>query len=166
MRHHKSKKVSDSSSVLNTHTYDGQIKEMYVLLKNLDQHYLINTLSYEQCLSEISQSASGGPELTSLINQIKSSSYENYDATNAIHFVDILPKVWRFYRNSSDQNLFFEQFLDISTGSCAQGRTIRMFQLYNIWMDAFKKYLMNPEIIDENQKLFIGLLKEDLSQIH
>ena len=60
----------------------------------------------------------------------------NIDNINKIRLEILLPLVWGKVKNKDNSILyvFFEQLSDIySSGSCPQGRTIRLIQFYKIY---------------------------------
>lgn len=148
----------------NTHTYDGQIKDRYLSLKILDNKYLVNNITYEQALLEIYNSTSDNT-VHQIIQKIQNSNYDNYDHTNTIHLVDLLPRVWKFYRLLNDKTALYEQIIDMKTGLCAQGRTIRLFQLYQCWIDVMNDVISGNTTDKENitiiNKLLINPIKQN-----
>ena len=119
-----------------THIYDGNLN-INILSDSMKENLLIiNTLSLEEkrekC-KEIRNIASriftpiSLHYLDLIINSI--GSEHNFDPTNNLNADDLLCLCW-YYRNNNDfLNELELQLSDISTGSCPQGRTHRLFQI-------------------------------------
>lgn len=138
---------------LETHSYDGLWGPIYLGLTIKDALYLKPALSIEDTLKEIRSAlkhmmASGRPELAKLTPDMARSAFaaldlierdkmRNLDPANKVNVEDILSRVWRFVKRMSlsDGVLFFQQLADIvDSGTCPQGRSTRMFQLYASFM--------------------------------
>lgn len=114
---------------LNTHYYDGEFRKFQSLIKNVDQ-------SFVDCLNEIKVESfnvddeSIKKNVLKVIDILLINRQANYDPINDIHMEDLLPYVWSQIKNfdQSGKNVFFEQFADILSGSCPQGRITRIWQ--------------------------------------
>jgi hypothetical protein len=138
------------SKELDVHEYDGKLK-YYHELKKIDNDNLIN-LNYDECMEEIKELS---PKILSrkelknfniVYDTVCKKNNSNFDSSNVIDFEDLLPRVWKFYRHTYDNEkyIFFEQFADISGGLCPQGRSGgRLIQLYKIWIFYLVEYLDN-----------------------
>lgn len=129
---------------LNTHYYDRLLKEQFVeLSKQQDANTDFLTIPWTKDLlfSEIEaalekQSSSHRTKVSTrnMLELLKrdGDGNANYDPLNQIHTIDILTRTWYFIRNlpSVEQSYFFTQIQEINDGSCPQGRTTRLFQIY------------------------------------
>jgi len=137
------------SSPYDTHYYDTKLKEEYKRLVNIDNCFLRSPMSFDDTIIDIQNRLNLDYSMNKLldedtINKAKSvldlvlqDRINNYDVLNDIHFEDLLPRVWRFLKNYESEGLvvFYEQLKEITSGSCPQGRTTRIFQFYNIHMN-------------------------------
>jgi len=114
---------------LNTHHYDGRLKEKYKLLQEKTQ----TKLSFEDTLKEIRILVKGNNKALKMLNKL-SQPNGNYDSKNDIHVKDLLPLVWVHVKtyDKSAKRVFVEQIVDIFKGSCPQGRTTRLLQCVEI----------------------------------
>ena len=150
------KNVNNKQKLGDTHFYDGKIKEQYKIYRNYDEKncvtfdYIFLLFNFNIVLDEITQFIENYKSVNENIILIKKNAMktiqlfktqdkQNYDPKNDIHVNDILPRVWRFIKNDKDKLLkliFLEQIADISAkGSCSQGRTTRLYQIYALYMD-------------------------------
>jgi len=139
----------------NVHQYDGKLRDDYIKLRTIDDKYLKTDIAFSQCLDEMEKFNSH------IISKIRLTPNDNYDSINDIDFSELCPRVWKFNRllEESDNRVFFEQIDDMKTGLCPQGRTTRMFQIYNIWIDELIKYMTNIDSVDKDiRKVFDKLL--------
>ena len=161
-------------SKLDVHTYDGELGDNYQKLIKWDDQFLPSSPNFNVCMEEIKQYilALADHKLQSIgqkiYNILMQDSQNNYDPSNKIKVEDILPRVWRFYRfndDSDDKFVFMQQFLDISRGTCPQGRAgARFYQLYHMLINdcqqffKYKKEEMEKteksNEIPENQKQY------------
>ena len=129
---------------LNTHYYDTQLKVQYKDLTNIQdsttdfltipwtKDLLFNQL--ETSLEAQVQTPRSKQSTRNMLDLLKrdGDSHSNYDPLNDIHTIDILTRTWYYVRKLSpeDQSHFFTQIQEINDGSCPQGRTTRLFQIY------------------------------------
>jgi hypothetical protein len=139
------------------HDWDGKLSDIYINAVNIDNKYLVTPLSYNDCIDEIIDDSKriGDKKIqrivTDVIKTIKTSSKGNHDGTNNVHFEDVLPRVWKFYRlmPDSDKSVFYEQVFDMHTGMCPQGRAgARLLQLYFSWIEGLQMYLKDSKPVD------------------
>jgi len=129
---------------LNTHYYDKLLKDQFVeLSRHQDSNTDFLTIPWTKDLlfNEISDALEKQPttprtkgatrNMLELLKRDGDGS-PNYDPLNHIHTIDILTRTWYFIRKlpSEDQAYFFTQIQEINDGSCPQGRTTRLFQIY------------------------------------
>ena len=133
----------------NTHDYDSFLKEKYENLKIIDDCFLNEPMEFEDCILDIKNKLTFDQELRNLMNDnlinncfkvldlVLSDRKSNFDDSNKINFEELLPRVWRFINLYENQCIvvFFEQLSEILNGTCAQGRTTRIFQFYSIHMN-------------------------------
>lgn len=110
---------------LNTHYYDGKLKERYKKLKETT----VSDLTFSETIKEIENLVKENPRAKQIINLFKS-PHGNYDRANDIHIKDLLPLIWQHVKtyDESGKKLFIEQIIDIHNGKCPQGRTTRLLQ--------------------------------------
>ncbi len=127
---------------LNTHYYDGSLKEQYKNLVNiqntktdfLQQKWDINVVMKE--IYEGLTRQNRNPLETQQINQMLRLFYtdpqSNYDSLNEIDVLDLLCRTWYFVKKEKpeDQSIFYDQLLEIKNGTCSQGRSTRLYQVY------------------------------------
>ena len=131
------------SNPLNTHYYDGSLKEQYkklVEIQNSTTNYLNNIPRNDILFHEINQNLlklpNTSPKLVHFVQRIlQLLSYDlnnNYDSMNDINTLDILSRTWFYVKKKSieEQVPFYQQLLEIHNGTCAQGRTTRIYQIY------------------------------------
>jgi hypothetical protein len=149
--------VKTVNSGRSVHDWDGKLSEIYIDATKIDDSYLTTPSSYTQCIDEIIDDSKRIADkkiqqiITKVINTIKLSSSGNHDNTNNIHFEDVLPRVWKFYRlmPDSDKSVFYEQVFDMHTGMCPQGRAgARLLQLYFSWIEGLQMYLKDSKPVD------------------
>ena len=141
-----------------THDYDTFLNDKYENFRDLDDCFLIEPMKFEECVGEIKNRLLFDEEIDKFINkEIKDNCFkvldlvlndrkQNIDNTNKIDFEDLLPRVWRFIQHYEAQcmRVFFEQLSEILNGTCAQGRTTRIFQFYSIHMnDKDELFMLN-----------------------
>ena len=131
---------------LDTHYYDTKWHDRYIELVKQDDERLHPPPSMKQCIDECfrdAQSLFKGRQISVRgINMIvrvlrlfvDESHPDNNDTLNRVKTSDIFPRVWRFVRHYDlpMKLAFYEQIADIIGGSCAQGRTTRLFQFYQL----------------------------------
>jgi len=119
---------------LNTHYYDGKMKNRYQELLNITP--VPPTL--KETKKEITQLINMQSELSptqkikaiKMLHKLIPRQKTNYDIPNDIWVPDLLPLVWYHVKNfeSGAQKVFLEQIIDIYKGSCPAGRTTRLIQ--------------------------------------
>ena len=129
---------------LNTHYYDSMLKEQYkelTILQDSNTDFLQIPWTKDLVFGEIEASLDKHPgtprskeSTRNMLNLLKrdGDGRANYDPLNHIHTIDILTRTWYYIRkmSSEDQSHFFTQIQEINDGSCPQGRTTRLFQIY------------------------------------
>ena len=129
---------------LNTHYYDTMLKEQYKeLTMKQDSTTDFLTIPWtkdllfgeiEAALEQYPSSSRSKQSTRNMLNLLKrdGDGNANYDPSNHIHTIDILTRTWYYIRNlsSDEQSHFFTQIQEINDGSCPQGRTTRLFQIY------------------------------------
>jgi hypothetical protein len=119
---------------LNTHYYDGKMKDRYQKLQNITP----NPPSLKETTQEITKlikslidfSPSQKTKANHMLQKLILRQKANHDTSNQIWVPDLLPLVWYHVKNyeTSAQKLFLEQILDIYRGPCPPGRTTRLLQ--------------------------------------
>ncbi len=124
---------------LNTHYYDKKIGNIYrqlcVLQDNNDKYSTnIEQLFYElfQTLDAIKMNSSTKDTIRNMLNLIRNDKTNNYDKENDIETIDILARTWFYVKKLplDDRKILLEQIGEIKNGTCAQGRTTRIFQIF------------------------------------
>ena len=114
---------------LNTHTYDGLIKNQYKDYINKDDN--LNILSITETLDEIYKDALRLKiDILNFKSVMKILSINQYDDKNDIKTHELIPIIWKNVKKNYDDSgklCFFEHLLDILKGQCAQGVTTRIF---------------------------------------
>lgn len=142
---------------LNVHQYDGKLGKLYKPLREWDNKHLKLNLTFKNCIREMTVCVNKRYDgkfkkmTLNVINIINAdaNTMSNHDPTNNIKVEDILPRIWRFYRELSpdDQFVFFEQVCDFMRGLCPQGRAgARLFQLYSILISDAKSIVENKKL--------------------
>jgi hypothetical protein len=149
-------------SKLDVHTYDGELGKNYLNLVDWDDKNLLISPDFNSCMEEIKEYILTLPKPLQIIGKniyfiLIDDQKNNYDPSNKIKVEDILPRVWRFYRkndNLDDKFVFMQQFLDISRGTCPQGRAgARLYQLYHMLITDCQQFFKNQrEIVDVSEK--------------
>jgi hypothetical protein len=127
---------------LNTHYYDRQLKDQYKELtkkQDSDTDFLTIPWTKELLFTELNNNLDKLPisprykqNTQNMLQLVKRDDRSNYDPLNDIHTIDILTRTWFYVRKLpiEDQMYFFTQINEINDGSCPQGRTTRLFQIY------------------------------------
>jgi hypothetical protein len=129
---------------LNTHYYDTMLKEQYkelTVIQDSTTDFLTIPWSKDLVFGEIEVALEEYPSTPrskqstrNMLNLLKKDGDgpANYDPSNHIHTIDILTRTWYYVRKLSneEQSHFFTQIQEINDGSCPQGRTTRLFQIY------------------------------------
>lgn len=110
---------------LNTHTYDFLLPPLN-FESSVKKDFSQLRLELSKRLNQHNQSALTYFDL--IVND--GHNHQNFDQTNNIYADDLL-YLLSINIESIPWEYFIEQLLDISTGSCPQGRTIRLFQIIN-----------------------------------
>ncbi len=129
---------------LNTHYYDGSLKEQFkklVELQNTKTDFLQQKWDINEVIKEIHDNSQNcnslSPKKKRNIVEILKLFYAdrngNYDPLNEIDTLDLLCRTWYYVKKLSleDQSPFFQQLIEIKNGKCAQGRSTRIFQIYS-----------------------------------
>lgn len=157
--------ITDSKTDMSVHNFDGKLSDLYQSLVIIDDNYLKTELTYDQTLNEIIENSNNITNkiiqkiILNVINKIKSSSSNNFDTSNNVHFEDLIVRLWKFYRlvPNQDKAVFYEQLFDMRTGLCPQGRSgARLIQLYTSWIDALQDY--NKNIVKDKDILNVFTL--------
>lgn len=127
---------------LNTHHYDGKIGDLYkkmTLVQDNNDDYKTYDKSEKKIFDEISDSLQHFTTdrnillgILKMLKMLVTDRNNNYDRANDIDALDILCRTWYYVRKekNEDRKTFFEQIYEINNGSCPQGRTTRIFQIY------------------------------------
>jgi hypothetical protein len=127
---------------LNTHYYDTHLKNIYKELCNLqntNSNYLSNTITNETLFRELNESLDAldtthisKDTIRKMLQLVQNDNYGNYDSANDIETLDILSRTWFYVKKLplEDRKILFEQLGEIQNGTCSQGRTTRIFQIY------------------------------------
>jgi hypothetical protein len=126
------------SKLLNTHYYDTQLRDQYkqlVEIQNKDTDFLQISWTIDMLYTELYTSLDKlnmDIHVREMLDLLKRDTRSNYDPLNDIHSIDILTRTWYYVRKMpvEDQKPLFEQIGEIKNGTCAQGRTTRIFQIY------------------------------------
>lgn len=127
-------------SQTDTHYYDGRWSHLYQekikTIKDTKDTKDINPESFETTVGEINQK---WPMAIVVSNLLLTTRQQNYDDKNSISLEELLPIVWYLIKalphgeqKQDIENIFIEQYMDIRNGSCAQGRTTRIFQILQL----------------------------------
>lgn len=129
-------------ALLNTHHYDGQLKERLEELRpelerisRLESSIKLNR--FNQLHTTISNPAKRG--LNMIISDLNKSP--NHDSSNDLNAENILYLCLELYDKLSQKDksdifgLLEEQLADITGGSCPPGRATRIFQFYTVVSD-------------------------------
>lgn len=142
---------------LNVHRYDGKLSNLYKSLTNWDKKNLKLNINFKETIREmtvcvIKRYNGKFKKMTLKVISIianDANTMRNHDPSNDIKVEDILPRIWRFYRELSpdDQYIFFEQVCDFMRGLCPQGRAgARLFQLYSILISDSKDIVSGKKL--------------------
>lgn len=119
--------MSDAS-VLNTHTYDGNLAITDLSLLNIVKCWTQEQKS--KCGSELIQHLSNRQALVYLQTIVASiGTSANIDPSNNLVADDLICLAWLLRNNNSFITELEIQLLDMATGFCPQGRTHRLFQV-------------------------------------
>jgi hypothetical protein len=127
---------------LNTHYYDGSLKAQFkqlVQIQDAKTDFMKHRWNSNEVLKEIydntdkqqlTQQEKYGVERA--LKLILSDPRGNYDPVNDINVLEILCRTWYFVRREpvEDQKAFYQQLNEINNGTCSQGRTTRIFQIF------------------------------------
>jgi len=107
----------------NTHYYDGKWEIKIPDIK-------VNHDDFIKCIDEINLFFKCC-QVYKVSKLVTTDLENNWDPSNNISFEYLLTFVWNKVKNNSDLiPLFKEQYTDILKGTCSQGRTTRMYQIY------------------------------------
>ena len=133
---------------LNTHYYDGSLKEQYkklVELQNTTTDFLQQKWDINIVIKEIHDNIDKLPKISNrnkdiIVKVLKlfySERASNYDSINDIDVLDILCRTWYFVKKQpiEDQIPFYIQLMEINNGKCSQGRSTRIYQIYNTFFN-------------------------------
>ena len=121
----------------NTHDYDGKLREKWFQMRPmLLEKYLPNCLSFDDTIAEIEEwldkkyyNVKRIGRARRSIKILTSQRRGNFDSRNEIDVEELLPILWNQVKSHEDiHDTFYEQFCDITGGSCSQGRSTRLFQ--------------------------------------
>lgn len=114
------------SHVLDTHAYDGHLPAI-VVYENEDLTALT------QLQTDIEKT---NPTVLFFYNEIVKDKYSaaNYDPTNGLKAYDLLNFLAK-HRENFELSTLIEQFEDMRTGFCPQGRTTRLYQIVKPILD-------------------------------
>jgi hypothetical protein len=120
---------------LNTHYYDTHIKSIYKELCIRQNDYMVNENLFSELYESLEQIniVNGSKDnIRNMLKLIQNDSNNNYDSANDIQTIDILDRTWAFVKKLplEDRIILFEQIAEINNGTCSQGRTTRIFQIY------------------------------------
>lgn len=124
---------SPQKLTLNTHDYDGKLKELATYLLEKYQADVTFDESIEEIkkLTEETKYLRKG-EVFRCLELFVSDKNNNYDNTNNVKIENILPKLWTIIRKweTDGKLVMLEQLADVVHGSCSQGRNTRLLQLF------------------------------------
>jgi hypothetical protein len=121
-----------------THHYDGQLRDIWREKRQLLlDKYLDRCVSFDDTIKEIEVwlehkyvHAKRIRQARRSIDILRTQKNSNFDQRNEIDVEELLPIVWQQVKGQDDvHEIFYEQLCDITGGSCAQGRSTRLFQL-------------------------------------
>lgn len=120
---------------LNTHYYDTHIKSIYKDLCIRQNDYVPNENLFNELYESLEQINTNGiskDTIKEMLKLIQNDISNNYDSANDIQTIDILDRTWAFVKKLplEDRIILFEQIGEIKNGTCSQGRTTRIFQIY------------------------------------
>ena len=114
---------------LNTHAYDYKLED---IVNKIKEKYS-SKINFDDCLNEIiklSKDHNRKNDIIRTIELFKNDKISNYDNKNKISVEELLPKIMTNI-DLFDKEILLEQIADISKyGPCAQGRCIRLIQLF------------------------------------
>lgn len=136
---------------LNTHDYDGKLKEA---VKIIEERILvvsnIDTSSKLTAFHELQNELAKQPgykgaackNLATIISDFKKYGRKgaNYDPTNNLYADDLLYICYQVHFKTKDANtdvadIIIAQLSEMSNGMCAQGRTHRLMQIMNALLE-------------------------------
>ena len=130
--------MNEKKLSINTHDYDGHLKDYYkTLVLNDNNEYESFEKVLDLIFADLKNLRSKYPQFQNSSNRVlaslqllESDRKNNYDPINDIRVEDLLPRVWK--KVSVDESIrfvFYEQIIDIlEKGSCSQGRVTRLIQ--------------------------------------
>jgi hypothetical protein len=125
--------ISPQKLTLNTHDYDGKLRELanYLLEKYSAEVTFDESINeIRQFTQEVNYHRKG--EVFRCLEIFISDKNNNYDNTNNVRIENILPKLWSIIRKweKDGKLVLLEQLADTIHGSCSQGRNTRLLQLF------------------------------------
>ena len=124
---------SPQKLTLNTHDYDGKLKELanYLLEKYQAEVTFDESIEEIRKFTEEMKYPRQG-EVFRCLELFVSDRNNNYDNTNNVKIENILPKLWTIIRKWEQDGklVMLEQLADVIHGSCSQGRNTRLLQLF------------------------------------
>lgn len=126
-----------------THDYDGKLHEEYVRLVTKDTRTVMSFdvvldhifLDLKRMREKYPRFRNGANLVLYGLKLLNEDRRSNYDDKNDIRVEELLPRVWNCVKEYDDNGkfTFYEQIADIVlSGQCAQGRTTRLLQFYQV----------------------------------
>lgn len=147
--------MATKGSPCSTHTYDGKLRKKWLQMRPmLMDNYFPQCLSFDETITEIEKwlnekyyNVKRIGRARRSINILIAQRRGNLDSRNDIDVEELLPMVWRKIKEQEDlHDLFYEQFCDITGGSCAQGRSTRLFQFLFLFDSMFPTNEANSSV--------------------
>lgn len=166
-----------SRSPCHTHTYDGQLRQKWLEMRPmLMEKYHPECLSFDETIKEIENWLNekyfnvkriGRARRT--IRILNDQRRNNLDSRNSIDVEELLPMIWKKLKDQEElHELFYEQFCDITGGSCAQGRSTRLFQFLFLFDSMFSSTQQPTtestavdDLAEQCEQVFVGETTSD-----
>jgi hypothetical protein len=132
------------SNYLNTHYYDGSLKEGYKQLvkkQDKDTDFLTINMTIDTLFNELYDTLGKlkviDGNIRNMLELMRNDTKNNYDPLNDIDTIDILNRTWYYVKKLplEDRIMLFSQIGEIRNGPCSQGRTTRIYQIYYSFFD-------------------------------
>lgn len=125
--------MADIKLSTDTHNYDGKL----INIVNSIREKFNSEINFEESIIEIVKlceeiNYNRKLEVHICLKLFINDRNSNHDNTNNVSVEDILPRLWTIIRkwDKDGKEVFLEQLADVVHGSCPQGRTTRLLQLF------------------------------------
>jgi hypothetical protein len=125
--------MTDIKLSIDTHAYDGKLVD---IVKTIKEKFN-SDVTFEESINDIVKlcdeiNYSRKLEVHLCLRLFINDKNSNHDNTNQVNVEDILPRLWTIVKkwDKDGKEVVLEQLADVVHGSCAQGRTTRLIQLF------------------------------------